>query len=207
MIYVTAYKPEAKGKVKIQLDNGMSLTAYRSELRQFHMEEGAGITEEDYHKLVYEVIAKRAKKRAMHLLEQMDRTEYQLRTKLKSGGYPEICIDAAIEYVTSFHYLDDCRYAASYVRYRQERMSRRQLLQKLAAKGITKEVAEQALEAEYDASERQQIAKLLQKRQFVRDKADETEFRRTYQYLLRRGFLSSEILSVMKSAAYQQPDY
>ena len=86
-------------------------------------------------------------------------------------------------------------------------MSRRQLLQKLAAKGITKEVAEQALEAEYDASERQQIAKLLQKRQFVRDKADETEFRRTYQYLLRRGFLSSEILSVMKSAAYQQPDY
>ncbi len=192
MIYVTAYKPEAKGKVKIQLDNGDSLTAYRSELRQFHIKEGAGMTEED------------AKKRAMHLLEQMDRTEYQLRTKLKSGGYPEVCIDAAVEYVASFHYLDDCRYAASYVRYRKERMSRRQLLQKLAAKGIAKEVAAQAIEAEYDANERQQIAKLLEKRQFAGDQADEKEFRRTYQYLLRRGFLSSEILSVMKSAAYQQ---
>lgn len=199
MIYVTEYQTKEKGKVQIHLDNGDRFQAYHSELGQFHLEEGTGITEEDYHKLVYEVIAKRAKKRAMHLLEQMDRTEHQLREKLKQGGYPVASIDIAISYVSSYHYLDDVRYAAAFVRYRQERMSRRQLKQKLLERGISKEIVDQALEAEYEASERQQIIKLLDKRNYHQGQADDREFRRTYQYLLRRGFSGSDILSAMKT--------
>lgn len=197
MISVTTYQPLEKGKIKLGFDNGMEVTVYGSEIRSLRLKEEAIVTEEDYHRLIYEVIAKRAKKRAMHLLEQMDRTEAGLRAKLKQGGYPDVCIDAAIAYVRSYHYLDDSRYAAAFVRYRKERMSRRQLFTKLLSKGISRELARQALEAEYDADESAQIEGLLKKRQFVKEKADSKECRRMYQYLARRGFQSSDILKVL----------
>ena len=87
--------------------------------------EGAFISEADYEKLITEVVGKRAKKRALHLLEQMDRSERKLREKLTQGGYPDCCVDAAIDYVKSFHYLDDYRFASTYVRYHQDSLSRR----------------------------------------------------------------------------------
>ena len=40
----------------------------------------------------------------------MDRSERKLREKLTQGGYPDCCVDAAIDYVKSFHYLDDYRF-------------------------------------------------------------------------------------------------
>ena len=66
------------------------------------MREGSTLSDEEEHQLIYEVVGKRAKRRTMHLLEQMDRTEQQLREKLKQGGYPQACIDLALEYVKSF---------------------------------------------------------------------------------------------------------
>ena len=57
---------------------------------------------------------------------------------------------------------------------------------------------EQALEEEYEAQELEQIYRLLEKRGYVAENADEREFRRTYQFLMRRGFKSNEILTAMK---------
>lgn len=53
---------------------------------------------------------KRAKLRAMHLLNDMDRTESQLRTKLLNGDYPADIADEAIAYVKSFGYINDESY-------------------------------------------------------------------------------------------------
>ena len=69
---------------------------------------------------------------------------------------------------------------------------------KLSQKGISKELIEQALEEEYEAQELEQIYRLLEKRGYVAENADEREFRRTYQFLMRRGFKSNEILTAMK---------
>ena len=92
----------------------------------------------------------RAKKRALYLLERMDRTEQQLREKLKSSDYPEEVIEEAIEYVKSFHYLDDERYAENFTRYKKENMSRQQIKQKLMLKGVSKDIIQNAIEEEYD---------------------------------------------------------
>lgn len=188
-----------KGRICVHFDNGTQFVLYRSEARAFRIEKEARLTEENYQKLLDEVVTKRAKKRAMYLLERMDRTESQLREKLKLGGYPEESIDAAIAYVKKFHYLDDYRYACTFVRYSQEKMSRQQMRMKLGQKGISRELIESALNEEYRADEQEQIFRLLQKRHFVEGTAaDDKEFRRTYQYLIRRGFRSNDILKAMK---------
>jgi len=128
----------------------------------------------------------------------MDRTEQQLREKLKSSHYPEEVIEEAIEYVKSFHYLDDERYAENFTRYKKENMSRQQIKQKLMLKGVSKDIIQNAIEEEYDVDESIHIRNILEKKHFSYETADEGEFRRVYGYLLRRGFRSNDILKEMK---------
>ena len=59
-------------------------------------------------------LAKRAKHRALYLLERADRTEQELRSKLEKTYEPEI-VEEAIAYVRQYHYIDDKRYAVNYL--------------------------------------------------------------------------------------------
>lgn len=195
---VTGYEPVGKGKIRVKFSDGTICLLYRGEARTYQIQEHASLSYEAYEKLMTETIGKRAKKRCMHLLEQMDRTEKQLRDKLEAGEYPARCIEDAIAYVKSFHYLDDYRYACTYVQYRKERMSRGQLTQKLMQKGVSKDLIVQAIE-EYDAEdETEQIMALLEKKHYDSSACDQKEFVRIYQYILRRGFKSNDILKCMK---------
>ena len=184
MIEITGYENIGKGKYRTTFDNGTTCVLYRTEAVRYSIMEGAFISEADYEKLITEVVGKRAKKRALHLLEQMDRSERKLREKLTQGGYPDCCVDAAIDYVKSFHYLDDYRFASTYVRYHQDSLSRRQLEQKLMTKGIGRDDINCAIDSEYTADEEKHIAKLLEKKHYDPDNCDEKEFRRIYQFLM-----------------------
>lgn len=186
-----------KGKRRIHFDNAESLVMYYSETRGLKLEEDTFISEQTHDHLLKEVVGKRAKKRALHLLEQMDRTEQQLREKLMISEYPESCIDDAIAYVKSFHYLDDHRYAETFTRYKKEKLSRQQIKQKLMMKGVSRDIVAEAVDTEYDVDESVHIRNLLEKKHFSNEHADEGEFRRVYNYLLRRGFRSSDILREM----------
>ena len=201
MIIVKDIEAVGKGRYRVQFDTGVTCLLYRKEMSSFSIEKGKKITAQQYQELLEEVVGKRAKKRALHLLEQMDRTEKKLRDKLLANEYPQSCIDGAIAYVKGFHYLDDSRYASNYVRFSQEKMSRVQMKQKLMQKGIASSVIADAIEEGYVADEMEQIMALLQKRKFVPEEADEKEFQRTYQYVMRRGFKSSDILKAMKMEA------
>ena len=201
MIIVKEIEAEGKGRYRVKFDTGVTCLLYRKEMSSFSIKKGKEITAQQYQELLEEVVGKRAKKRALHLLEQMDRTEKQLRDKLLANEYPQSCIDGAIAYVKGFHYLDDSRYASNYVRFSQEKMSRVQMKQKLMQKGIASSVIADAIEEAYVADEMEQIMALLRKRKFVPEKADEKEFQRTYQYVMRRGFKSSDILKAMKMDA------
>ena len=113
-----------KGRVFFRFDNGTEFTLYRSEIRGLPQAESTLLMTEDvylpvslYEKILTEIVGKRAKKRALFLLERMDRTESQLCEKLRQNGYPEECVAAAVEYVKQYHYIDDLRYAKQYIRY------------------------------------------------------------------------------------------
>ena len=62
---------------------------YKGEVRKLSLREGTVISREKYDEIIYEILGTRAKKRAMFLLERMDRTEHQLREKLMQNGYPD----------------------------------------------------------------------------------------------------------------------
>jgi regulatory protein len=196
-VVVVSAEPVGKGKVRVSFDNGTACLLYRGEMRSFMIHESAVLSESQYEALFRDVVGKRAKKRAMHLLEQMDRTEEQLRRKLLLNDYPPSCVDDAIDYVKAYHYLDDYRYACNFIRFSQQKHSRQQLKLKLLQKGVARELIDRALEEEYESDESAQIKTLLQKRRYDPEHADENERRRTYQFLLRRGFSSNDILKLL----------
>ena len=141
----------------------------------------------------------RAKRRALHILEQCDRTERELREKLEKNYEPE-AVEEAVAYVKSFHYLDDMRYAVHYLSCRGQEKSRRQVEQELLyKKGISREILEKAsLEVE-PQDEREQIRRWMEKKRIHPETADQAELRRFYSFLLRRGFRSEDILREIRA--------
>lgn len=190
--------PREKGRTSIRFDNGMEVLLYKGEVRKLGLQEQTVISREKYDEIIYEILGTRAKKRAMFLLERMDRTEHQLRDKLMQNGYPAVCVDLAIDYVKKYHYIDDLRYATNYISYQQKRKSRQKLKIDLLTKGIDKNVIEQALDEAFDSDEQIKIRQLLEKKHYDPKECDRKEKQKTYQYLMRRGFKGSDILHVMK---------
>lgn len=96
----------------------------------------------------------RAKKKAMSLLQHMDRTEWELRSKLEKAGFSEESVREAIEYVRSFHYIDDRRYALRFAEIYCESRSIQRIRQDLQKKHISDEWITLALEEiEFDDSQ------------------------------------------------------
>lgn len=202
MTYIEEITEYKKGRSKVLLEDGTVWILYRGEIRSYHLRAGAEISDELYREIQTEVIGKRAKKRAMHLLEKMDRTEAGLREKLRQNEYPPEAVDAAIEYVKSYHYLDDMRYARNFVRCYRNSRSQKRMRMDLLSRGISSSLIEQALEEEYEGEETQLIYQLLQKRGYDRNTADRKEQQRTYAFLMRKGFRSEDILRAMKCSEY-----
>lgn len=188
-----------KKRVKIILEDGRCFPLYKGEKRAYGIMEGEELPEEVYQEINEEILIKRARKRILHLLERMDRTEAQLRDKLRQGYYPQDIIEDAVAYAKHYHYLDDLRYAQNYVRNQGTKKSLRKIQMDLQGKGIPRDLAVQALEEEYrQEHERELILKWIEKKHYSSETADRTEKRRMYQSLLRKGFRSDDILHILE---------
>lgn len=195
---VSHVEEHAKGKITVFLDCGSSFTVYRREIRHLILTQGAELDEGQYQEIRNGILVPRAKKYAMHLLEKMDCTEAQLREKLRQNLYQEDVIEEAIAYVKKFHYVDDLRYACNYVRYRSQSKSRWQLTMELYRKGVPREYVEQALLEEYmEDGESAKISQWIEKKHYDSGQADVKQKQKMYQFLLRKGFRSEDILRLL----------
>ncbi len=187
-----------KGKYSVIFDNDEEILLYRSEIKDLGLEEGFALTEELYEHIIVDVLGQRAKKRAMHILEKRDKTEKQLRDKLKENHYPQKSIDIAIDYVKSFKYLDDERYCYNYISYRIEKKSFQKLKAELMTKGISKELIDETYEELYQSSyTKNQILGLLQKKRYNDYSDDKDKRRKIIQSILRKGYTFSQIKAVI----------
>ncbi len=198
----------SRGRSLVCLEDQEQFPLYQKEVSAFDLREGQELTGEISAEIFNELLPKRCRARAMYLLEQMDRTEVQLREKLRQSYYPQAIIDDAIEYVKGYHYIDDLRYARMYLRDHASSKSMRQMKQELYKKGISKEITEQAAaeaaEDEEFPNEETQIRALLKKRHYDPATKDRKEQQRIYAYLARRGFGSSAIRHVMQLMAEEE---
>jgi len=198
---VTQIGEVSKSRCKVYIDQEFAFVLYKGELRLYQLAEGKEITQKTYEELMNVVLPKRAKLRAMNLLQKRSYTEKQLRDKLKEGLYPEKIMDAAIEYVKSFRYIDDYQYAVDYITCYESRKSRKKLETELIMKGVSKTVIADAFrEWENLGGSQDEIAmiqELLEKKHYSPE-CDMKEKNRIYGFLLRRGFSIEKVQEAMK---------
>lgn len=191
---VTNVESLTKTKFIVEVDGKFAFVLYKGELKRFGVTQGVELSEKIYQQIRTEIVLKRAKLRAMHLLADTARSEKGLREKLRQGHYPEDIIEQAMDYVRSFGYLDDRKYAESFVLSRKESKSRKEIYAALLQKGVSAEQIQEVLDEVYaEEGEREAIRKLILKRHVDVLQANEEELHKLYGYLARKGFRYEEI--------------
>jgi len=190
-----------KKRMRIRFDTGQELLLYKGELRKLRLVEGGELTEEAYETLLREVLIPRAKRRVLYYLKSGDRSEAEVRRKLRDGRYPEEAVEESICFLKQHRLVDDERYAGELVYIKTGTCSRKELEYKLRQKGIRDEVIKKSVASIGQDSEYAAALKLLERRMSGKplpdpDQAESREERellnkekqKLYAFLLRKGF-------------------
>ena len=133
----------------------------------------------------------RARKKILALLERMDRTEQDLRQRMKRAGFEEELVEDAIAYARKFGYIDDERYAINYAKMRSGSKSRRQIEAELRQKGFTGRLPEELYE---DAGpEEEAIRNLIRRKTIDVENMEPEAKQKLAASLYRKGFPSELI--------------
>ena len=191
---VTNIESITKTKYRVYIDDVFAFVLYKGELFQYKVRKDEEISEENIAKIKNEVLVKRAKLRAMHLLNAMPRTEQQLREKLKQNEYPEDIIDQAVFYVKSFGYINDEAYVRNFIISKRNSKSRREIVMLLGQKGLRGEEVDNIVEEMYaEESELSTLKEIMRKKRWNPSEMEEKERQKMFAYLMRKGFSYDEI--------------
>ncbi|MCR4672380.1 MAG: recombination regulator RecX [Lachnospiraceae bacterium] len=150
---VTAIETVTRNKMRVFLDGEPAFVVSRRSLTDLGIREGSSFSDEEageFMKKVYRLAAMSA----MEILTRRDHTRQELMEKLSVRGYSEEISRKALEYVESFNYIDEERYAAQFIESRRGRDSLAMLKRRLRERGLSDEDIERAVEASgWDDSE------------------------------------------------------
>ena len=185
-MHIVRIDKKSDKKQIVYFDNDTFCPLYTSEIRKYGIDADAEISKDTYREVYDMVVQKRAKLRAMNILQKFDKTERQLSEKLLQDGYDSDTVCAVIEYLKSYRYIDDYRYAENYYEYHCEMQSRSAIKNKLLQKGISADILEQIITDDlYDYTA---LDRLIEKKQ-IREKCTDAEsYRKQVGFLIRKGF-------------------
>ena len=154
-------------------------------------------TEVELEDLQQTAILDKAYMRSLDLLSRRARSEWELRDYLKRKEYDSPTIDKILNRLSNAGYVDDYKFATSWVENRHllKSTSRRRLWQELKQKHIADDIISQVLE-EDDSDEVQILQELIaKKRGQTRYQDDE----KLIAYLLRQGYRYSDVKTALEN--------
>lgn len=197
-MFISFTEKDGRSRIKVTLEDGDRFTISEKDWLSFGVKAGEDMADALLEKLYREYFLPKARLRALNLLKVRDRSHKELIQRLKQDGYPEEVIRQTIEYVDSYHYVDDARFARNYIEYRGHRKSRRELEYELALKGIDMYHLTETEDEMQLPDDKETIRELLMKRWGEEPSPDIKEKERMMRYLGRRGFRGGDILSVYR---------
>jgi Uncharacterized protein conserved in bacteria len=194
---ITNIEAFMNGKSKVFIDEQLAFVLYKGELSRYKLRVGEDITAEIYDKILKEVILKRGKARGLYLLQSKERTEQEVRNKLKQNFYPEDIIDQVIDYLISYRYIDDNRYTRMYIEYKSRRRSKAKICQELMQKGISKSFIMDIYEEIDNNKDIELIRKFIEKKS-LKEEMTSVDIQKLYQQLFRKGFQYDDIRTIIQ---------
>ena len=195
-----AVVPVDKRKCKVFLEGDFAFVLYKSEAARFHIEEGNDLPAKTYEMIEEEILLKRARDRALYLLQSQGRTQAEMIKKLKDDGYSQSVTERVLSFLQEYHFIDDNAYTENYIHVNKGRKSKRQITYELQQKGVDRDQIRQMLE-ENPVDEEETVRALLKKKTGGRIPEDKKEIQKLAAFLGRKGFSFEVISRVLRDVA------
>lgn len=136
---------------------------------------------------------------ALKVIGFKDRTEKEIREKLTQKGYEEIIIEDETEFLKSYGFINDSRYAERFTHdaINIKKWGKARIKTELLRKGIEREIIENTIEDIFSEIDDDRIFTEMQKRFKNSDFSNMKERTRIFNFYLRRGFSPDEIKGAM----------
>lgn len=162
---------------------------------------GITMTEEDIEEAVSRNDFRRARERALYLLDERDYGYVEMFKKLENNYPEDICYEVVND-LSRLGLIDDRRYAQKCAEYFLTRKlwGKYRAREEMRRRGIPSELIDEALE-EYDEGSDDRLRELIEKK-YARKLADENGVNKVKAALARQGFSYDEIKRVL--AEYEE---
>jgi len=123
-----------------------------------------------------------------------------LRDKVEDSEHGRLLIEVVIAKLKEQKYLNDTSYAAAYSSMRKDnnRFGRRRVIQELKQRGVHEEIITKTVGATYDGTNEETLARDYLRRKRLKEPSNEKETARIFRALVRAGFSSKTIFTVLK---------
>jgi len=149
---------------------------------------------------------KSAREYALSMLERFDRTEQEVRSRLKEKEYCREEIEEALAFLKEYRFINDAEYAKTYIRVYSAKKSIRKIRFDLERKGVEKELIAAGLE-EQPVDEEEQIRCLLKKKGYLPgEEMENSDYQKLAGALFRKGYSYQVFRRVLSCAAQEEWD-
>ncbi len=161
-------------------------------ISQYHVRADSAFTEEEWQEVIFANDFRRARERAMYLLDYRDYSYVELYKKLLNNYDEDICY-AVLDKLSELGFVDDRRYAESLARKYMEikRFGYYRAVQEMRLKGLSKDLIDDVL-SEYDDSTIDRLVELIEKK-YARYLYDDGGIKKVKNALARYGYSYGDI--------------
>lgn len=199
MSKVTDIKQQVKrqGRYSVFIDEKYSFSLSENELMKSGIRIGREFSKVELEDLQNTATMDKAYMRSLDLLSRRARSEWEMRDYLKRKEYEQDIIDKIIVKLNEAGYIDDYKFASSWVENRHllKSISQRKLWQELKQKHIADEIINEILGA--DETDEQETLKIL-----IEKKRSQTRYqddKKLIAYLAGQGFRYDDIKNAMSA--------
>lgn len=162
-------------------------------------------------KIVTEDEFKKCKNTALRIIERNYKSEKEVYDKLLEKGYDEETSKAAIDFLRSYSYIDDARYAQMYIRDKLKSEGQSKIKYALLRKGISDEIIKNALLENSDEDlEFETAMNLAKKRYVILAKREPDKYKlsqKLYRFLVSKGYGFDLVSNVVKKVTNDEEEY
>ena len=186
---ITDIKPQVKNPTRcnIYLDNSFYCGLELETVMRHRLKIGASVSPEDLDEIQAESETMRALDKALNFISRSQKTKKQVEDYLESKGYLKKTIEAVLDKMSAYKFVNDQNYAKDYVKSASKNKGKRLITLELKRKGVSIDDMSEALNDIDGETETEAATKIAEKYLKNKEKTRENAVK-CYKYLLSKGF-------------------
>lgn len=176
----------------------MKIYIHSDIIRKSGISKGMEISEEEADRLIYSNDLRRARERALYLMESRDHSYRELFDKLEKNYSEDICFEVCNR-LAEIGVINDRRYAEKLCRqlFEVKKLGRYRVKQEMRLRGLSSEIIAEAMENFSEEDEPFERLEVLVEQKYERYLTDRKGVQKVKNALIRKGYSFDEINEVL----------